>query len=120
MNPRDMDAFYDAILAYTEAKSERDADIPWIKYDVASSESPGYLRKDLGIWNTSLEDDPHTASNAWLKDIFESKVTYRTDERERRGSVLHRSGSYPIRKFDSDLQVGDTTELDSFLASFHK
>lgn len=116
MNPRNMDALYDAILAYTEAKSERDANIPWIKYDVASSESPGYLSKDMGIWNTSFE----AAHNAWLKDIFEGKVTYRTDERERRGAVLHRTGSYPIRKFDSDLQVGDTTELDSFLASFHK
>ena len=121
MNPRDMDAFYDAIIGYAEARARESHDRTWsFKADVASSESSrNFAREILGKWKINQDDDVRYADErAWVKDIFKPETTCWTEERDRYPGFAPRRGRYPVR--NEELQAGDTTELDSFLASFKK
>lgn len=86
MNPRDMDALLDS----------------W---------------KSLGLRDFIQDDDVrYTAEHAWIRDIFKSKLTCWTDERDRYPGFAPRRAVKSVR--NEELQAGDTTELDSFLAGF--
>lgn len=115
MNPRDMDAFYDAAVAYMEAKARGARDRTWcFKADAASSESSrNFAREVLGKWEIDRDAD----ERAWVRDLFKPQPTCWTEERDKYPRFAPRR-SKPVR--NEVLQAGDTTELDSFLASFNK
>lgn len=121
VNPRDMDAFYDAATAYDWVRTgAANPDRAWnLKADVASSESSrDFARAVLGRWKINQDDDVRYADErAWVKDIFKAETTCWTEERDRYPGFAPRR-SKPVR--NEELQAGDTTELDSFLASFNK
>lgn len=120
MNPRDMDALYDAAAAYLEVKARECQDRTWrFKSDIDSSESSrNFARELLGKWKISQDDDVRYADErAWVRDIFKPQTTCWTEERDRYPGFAPRR-STPIR--NEELQAGDTTELDSFLSSFNK
>ena len=112
MNPRDMDAFYDAIRAYD-----------LVRAGSTSRESTDELNRDfaraiLGRWKLDRDDDVRYADErSWVKDIFKAETTCLTEERDRY-PVFAKLRSKPV--INEELQAGDTTELDSFLASFNK
>ena len=112
MNPRDIDAFYDAIKAYG-----------LVRAGTTSRESTEELNRDfaraiLGRWKLDRDDDVRYADErAWVKDIFKAETTCWTEERDRYPGFAPRR-SKPVR--NEELQAGDTTELDGFLASFNK
>ena len=108
MNPRDMDALFDAIKAYDWVRNgETNPDSTW-----------NFTRTILGKWKIDQDDDVRYADErAWVKDIFKAETTCWTEESDRYpGFAPRRSKS--VR--NEELQTGDTTELDSFLASFNK
>lgn len=122
MNPRGMDALYDAIKAYDWVRNgEANPYSTWrLKADIASSEptSRDFARAILGKWKIDQDDDVRYADErAWVQDIFKSETTCWTEERDRYPGFAPRR-SKPVR--NEELQAGDTTELDSFLASFNK
>lgn len=98
MNQRDMDALYDAIIAYS-GEAHRD-----------------FLPELIGKWKFRLDDEVQYADErAWIKDIFKPEVTYRTEERDKYPRFAPRKIA-PTR--NEELQAGDTDALDSFLAEF--
>lgn len=122
MNPRDMDAFYDAIRAYTAAQVREDQSRTWrVESDIAAGETyHDFARELLGRWKLDPDDDVRYADErAWITDAFKAELTYMTEERDRYpGFAPKRPKRKPV--MHEDLQAGDTTELDSFLASFNK
>lgn len=114
MNPRDMDAFYDAAVAYMEAKASGVRDRTWhFKADATSSESSrNFAREVLGKWKI----DPDADERAWVRDLFKQQPTCWTEERDRYPRFAPKRTNRYSR--NEELQLGDTTELDSFLAGF--
>lgn len=117
MNPRDMDAFYDAIMAYTKTRVREDQNRTWcVKSDIATGETyRTFARELLGRWKLDPNDDVRYADErAWITDAFKAEPTCLTEERDKYpGFVPKRK---PVRH--EDLQAGDTTQLDSFLGEF--
>lgn len=121
VNPRDTDAFYDAVAAYDWVRTgAANTDRTWnLKADVASSESSrDFARAILGRWKLDQDDDVRYADErSWVRDIFKAETTCWTEERDRYPGFAPRRNK-PVR--NEELQAGDTTELDSFLANFKK
>ena len=75
MNPRDMDAFYDAIRAYTKARVREDQSRTWcVKSDIASGETyRPFARELLGRWKLDPNDDVRYADERdWITDAFKA------------------------------------------------
>lgn len=102
-------------------KRRGESRLTWrLKADIASSEptSRDFARAILGRWKLDRDDDVRYADErSWVKDIFKAETTCWTEERDRYPGFAPRR-SKPVR--NEELQAGDTTELDSFLASFNK
>lgn len=116
MNPRDMDAYYDAFRVYTEAKIREDPELLWaVESDVTAGKT-----YRLGRWNLDQAEDVRYADErAWITDAFKAETTYLTEERDKYpGFAPKRPKRKPVRH--EDLQAGDTAQLDSFLAGFVK
>lgn len=111
MNPRDMDAFYDAITDYTKAQAREDQSITWcVEHGIASGDTYRiFARKPIGEWIVDQDEDVRYADErSWITDAFKSDMTNSTRYPKRR----------PVRH--EELQTGDTAQLDSFLAGFVK
>lgn len=107
MNPRDTDALYYALL--TKTKDFFDSQEAHHKF----------TRELLSEWEVTQDDDTRYADeHAWVKDIFESNPTCWTEERDKHPGFAPRRSRHHNR--NEELQVGDTTQLDSFLAGFTK
>lgn len=117
MNPRDTDAFYDAIKSYMKSRVRENQSTTWrVEHDIAAGETyRDFSRELLGRWKLFQDEDARYADEReWITDAFKAEVTYLTEERDRY------PGFAPKRKKvrSEDLQAGDTTELDSFLLGF--
>lgn len=110
MNPRDFDAFYDAIIGYAGAKARENRSRTW--------QLKNFARELPGKWKLNQDDDVRYADErAWVRDIFKPETTCWTEERDRYPGFAPRRNGFARSE---ELQAGDTAQLDSFLASFTK
>ena len=65
-----------------------------------------------------LEEELYADERMWITDIFEPTTTQSTEERDRYPKFATKRPNKQSRR--EELQVGDTTQLDSFLADFVK
>ena len=73
----------------------------------------------MWVWkDDSLEEELYADERRWITDIFEPTTTQSTEERDRYPKFAPKRPNRSSRK--EELQVGDTTQLDSFLAGFMK
>lgn len=71
------------------------------------------------VWKANPWDDElYADERMWITDIFEPKTTQYTEDRDRYPKFAPRRNNQQNRR--EELQVGDTTQLDSFLADFVK
>ena len=71
------------------------------------------------VWRDPFDDEElYESERMWMTDIFEPKTTQYTEDRDRYPKFAPKRNNQQNRR--EELQVGDTTQLDSFLADFVK
>lgn len=76
------------------------------------------IRQYKWVWKDPFDDEGlYESERMWITDIFEPKTTQFTEERDKYPKFAPKR---PCGQTREELQIGDTAQLDSFLAGFIK